>query len=135
VEVFCDKWSTKFHSVSAYFPWINGLIEGMNRILLYILAQLCAPDVSEDGWCLMTKYNLPKQWPKHFPTTIRILNSRILLSIKFTLKEVLFGMPVNTRPTLVADTIVPFTLEDTAIHMVYMEQQCSMDMPAMLSMC
>jgi hypothetical protein len=37
VQDFCDKWGTKFHSVAAYSPWINGLVEGMNKLLLYIL--------------------------------------------------------------------------------------------------
>jgi transposase InsO family protein len=123
VQEFCDKWGTKFHSVAAYSPWINGLVEGTNKLLLYILARLCAPDVGEDGWRSMTKDDLPKQWPKHFPTAIRILNSRILPSIKFTPKEILFGMPVNTKATPVADAVRPFTVEDAAIHMVYAEQQ------------
>ncbi|KAJ7312377.1 hypothetical protein DFH08DRAFT_973458 [Mycena albidolilacea] len=71
----------------------------------------------------MTKDDLPKQWPKHFPTAIRILNNRILPSIKFTPKEILFGMLVSTRTAPVADTIGLFTVEDVAIHMVYVEQQ------------
>jgi hypothetical protein len=60
---------------------------------------------------------------KHFPTAISILNSRILPSIKFTPKEILFGMPVNTKATPVADTIRLFIAEDAAIYMVYAEQQ------------
>jgi hypothetical protein len=122
VQDFCDKWGTKFHSVGAYSPWINGVVEGMNKLLLYILVRLCTPNVGEDGWHSMTKDDLPKQWPKHFPTAIRILNNRILPSIKFTPKEILFGMPVNTRTTPVADAIGPFTVEDAAIYMAYMEQ-------------
>ena len=48
VDKFCSKWGGKYHVVAAYSPWINGLVEGTNRILLYILACLCAPDIGED---------------------------------------------------------------------------------------
>jgi hypothetical protein len=71
----------------------------------------------------MTKDDLPKQWPKHFPTAICILNNRILPSIKFTPKEILFGMPVNTRAMPVVDVVRPFTVKDAAIHMADVEQQ------------
>ena len=50
VKEFCNKWGGKHHVVAAYSPWINGLVEGTNKILLYILAHLCAPDIGEDGW-------------------------------------------------------------------------------------
>jgi transposase InsO family protein len=38
VKEMCDEWGIKHHVVAAYLPWINGLVEGMNRLLLYILA-------------------------------------------------------------------------------------------------
>ena len=40
VKEFCNKWGGKHHIVAAYSPWINGLVEGTNKILLYILACL-----------------------------------------------------------------------------------------------
>ena len=32
----CERWGTKLHTVAAYSPWVNGLVEGTNRLLLYI---------------------------------------------------------------------------------------------------
>ena len=38
VQQCCEKWGSRHHVVAAYSPWINGLVEGTNKILLYILA-------------------------------------------------------------------------------------------------
>ena len=38
VKQCCEKWGGHHHVVAAYSPWINGLVEGTNKILLYILA-------------------------------------------------------------------------------------------------
>ena len=38
VKQCCEKWGGRHHVVAAYSPWINGLVEGTNKILLYILA-------------------------------------------------------------------------------------------------
>jgi transposase InsO family protein len=35
---FCKKWGTETHVVAAYSPWINGLVEGTNKLLLYVMA-------------------------------------------------------------------------------------------------
>jgi hypothetical protein len=43
VETFCAGWGTKTHVVATYSPWVNGLVEGTNTLLLYILARLCTP--------------------------------------------------------------------------------------------
>ena len=40
VQQCCEKWGSRHHVVAAYSPYINGLVEGTNKILLYILAQL-----------------------------------------------------------------------------------------------
>lgn len=50
VENFCARWGTKMHIVAAYSPWVNSLVEGTNKLLLYILARLCTPELGEDGW-------------------------------------------------------------------------------------
>lgn len=58
VQQFCDTHGIKINLVSVYSPWINGLVEGANKILIYILACLCAPDVGEDKWCSVMKDTL-----------------------------------------------------------------------------
>ena len=74
VDDFCKKWGRKHNVVAAYSPWINGLVVGTNKILLYILVHLCAPEVGEDGWRAMEWNNLPRTWPDHFDEAIQILN-------------------------------------------------------------
>jgi transposase InsO family protein len=123
VQQFCDARGIKPHLVSSYSPWINGLVEGANRILIYILARLCAPDVGEDGWRSVTKDTLPDNWPAHFDEAIRIMNQRLLPSVKFSPKELLFGSVVNTPPTPIAVAATALTAEDASVHMAYVEQQ------------
>ena len=31
VRELCEKWGTDVHVVSAYSPWVNGLVEGTDR--------------------------------------------------------------------------------------------------------
>ena len=38
VRILCNKWGTKTHVVLAYSPWVNGLVEGANKILLHSCA-------------------------------------------------------------------------------------------------
>ena len=75
------------------------LVEGTNKILLYVLSRLCAPEVREDGWNSMTWTDLPKTWPDHFDEAIQILNWRILPALRFSPKELLLSLIVNTMPT------------------------------------
>ena len=37
----CERWGTKLYTVAAYSLWVNGLIEGTNKLLLYFLARSC----------------------------------------------------------------------------------------------
>jgi len=85
--------------VTAYSPWVNGLVEGTNTLLLYVLARLGAPEVGEDGWQATTWDKLPATWPDHFDKAIHILNWRILLALKFCPKEILLGLVVNMLKT------------------------------------
>jgi hypothetical protein len=42
VKEFCKEWRTDREVVAAYSPWVNGLVEGGNKILLHVLKRLCA---------------------------------------------------------------------------------------------
>jgi hypothetical protein len=88
----CKKWGSQHHVVMAYSPWVNGLVEGTNKILLYVLECLCAPEVGEDGWRAMNWVDLPKSWPDHFNKAIQILNWRILLVLKLSPKKLLLSL-------------------------------------------
>ena len=123
VRECCEKWGGRHHVVAAYSPWINSLVEGTNKILLYVLARLCAPEVGEDGWQAMNWTDLPKTWPEHFDEAIQILNWRILPALKFSPKELLLSLIVNTKPTpLEVSSSMP-TPNDFDIHMAYAAQQ------------
>ena len=109
--------------VAAYSPWINGLVESTNRILLYILAHLCAPDIGEDRWKTMKWDNLPRTWLDHFDEVIRTLNWRILPALKFCPKEIVLGLIVNTKPMPIEESTSLVTLVKIDTHMAYMAQQ------------
>jgi hypothetical protein len=98
-------------------------VERANKLLIYVLARLCAPDVGEDGWKSMTKDDLPKNWPLFFDQAIRILNAHLLLAVKFRPKELLFGRIVNTTETPIEVAATVFAEGDAAMHMAYMDQQ------------
>ena len=59
VHEFCAKWGTETHVVSAYSPWMNGLVEGANQILLHILKRLCSPNLREDDYKAIEWENIP----------------------------------------------------------------------------
>jgi transposase InsO family protein len=64
VRELCREQGTVPHVVAAYAPWVNGLVENTNKLLLHILKRLCAPELGEDdvnpgaGWD-----SLPRTWP------------------------------------------------------------------------
>jgi transposase InsO family protein len=123
VTEFCEASGTKTHIVSAYSPWVNGLVEGTNKLLIYVLARLCVLELGKDGWHKMTVNSLPRNWPNHFEEAIKILNSRILPSLKFSPKELLLGMVINTPKTPFDISTFPIQLNDLDTHMMYVAQQ------------
>ena len=74
VRELCEKWGTKTHIVAAYSPWVNGLVEGTNKLFLHILKRLCAPNLDNEEVKRMPMDDIPKHWPDHFEEAIRILN-------------------------------------------------------------
>lgn len=126
VTNFCTEWGTKHHVAPAYSPWVNGLVEGANKLLIYILARSCAPEIGEDGWHDMTADQLPRTWPDHFEWAITILNHRILPTLKFSPKEILLGMVVNTSNTSIADATAELAPTNVDTHMTYI---CGTTMP------
>jgi hypothetical protein len=123
VRAFCEQWNCKPHVVSAYSPWINGLVEGTNKILLHVLKRLCAPGLGEDEYEKMDWDTLPKTWPLHLDDAILALNTRILPSLKFTPKELLLGLVVNTPPTPLSVSSAKLTPDECETQMAYVAQQ------------
>jgi hypothetical protein len=123
VRTMCSKWGTNTHIVSAYSPWINGLVEGTNKILLHVLKRLCAPNLGEDECDTSRTADIPRSWPDHLDEAIRMINTRLLPALKFSPKELLLGLIVNTPITTTTEASQPTTPEDTATQMAYVAQQ------------
>ena len=97
VRELCDKWGTKTHIVSAYSSWVNGLIKGTNELFLRVLKQLCAPDLNDGETGSMPTDDIPRSWPDHFDEAIRILNWRLLPSLKFSPRDLMLGLIINNE--------------------------------------
>jgi transposase InsO family protein len=127
VRELCKRWGTKTHVVPAYSPWVNGLVEGTNKLLLHILKRLCAPDLNNEDPDRVSPEDLPKHWPDHLDEAIRILNWRLLPSLKFSPKELFLGLVINTKPAVVdnlpPNSESPVTDSDVALQMAYVAQQ------------
>ena len=123
VRDFCALWKCVQHVVSAYSPWINGLVEGTNKILLHVLKRLCAPDLGEDEYAEMDWDALLKTWPLHIDNAVLALNTRILPALKFTPKELLLGLVVNTPPTPLSISSAELLPTEVETQMAYIAQQ------------
>ncbi|GAV99844.1 retrotransposon-like family member (retr-1) partial [Lentinula edodes] len=125
VAALCAKWGTKQHFTPAYSPWVNGLVEGTNKILLHVLKRLCAPKLGEDSeeFMSMNWETLPDKWPEYLDEAVRIINNRILPSVRFSPNELLLGAVVNTRQTPVAEAASVLPIQDVAVQAAYVAQQ------------
>lgn len=123
VRVYCDSVGTKLHIVAAHAPWLNGLLEGSNGIVLNALKRSCAPGLGEDDYAQMKVEDIPSNWPDHLDDVVRNLNNRILPSLKYSPNELLLGLVVNSNGTEDPDTILPPTADEVAIHFALVEQQ------------
>ena len=123
VQALCKKWGTKTQVVPAYSPWVNGLVEGTNKLFLHILKRLCVPDLDDEDAEKLATDDIPKHWPEHFNEAIRALNWRLLPALKFSPKELMLGLVVNTKPTDTNDSTLPVTNNDTTSQMAYVAQQ------------
>jgi hypothetical protein len=115
----CSRWGTKLEICPAYSPWVNGLLEGTNAILLNRLKQMCAPDLGEDDY---TGMEIPANWPDHLEAAVRCINNRVLPNLKYSPNELLLGLIINTKPTLLTTASAPPTIEEIEMQMAYVDQ-------------
>jgi hypothetical protein len=99
VRDYCAQIGTKLHIVAAYSPWLNGCLEGTNGILFNALKRLCAPGLGEDDYAVMQAKDMPSNWPDHLDAAIKSMSDRILPALKYSPNELIFGLPVSSRPT------------------------------------
>ena len=123
VRDICKDWGTATHIVPAYSPWVNGLVEGTNKILLHVLKRLCAPELGITDETDTKPPNIPKNWPEYLDDAIQIINSRLLPNLQFSPKELLLGLVVNTPPTGTPTITEPMSTDDVTTQMAYVAQQ------------
>jgi hypothetical protein len=123
VKDYCKTIGCKLHIVAAYSPWINGLLEGSNGILLNALKRLCAPGLGEDDYAAMQVKDIPNNWPDHLDTAIKHLSDRILPALKYSPNELLLGLPVNSRRMDNPEVIELPSADEVAAHLALVEQQ------------
>ena len=114
----CTRRGTKLEICLAYSPWVNGLLEGTNVILLNRLKRMCAPDLGEDKY---TGMEIPANLPDHLEAAVRYIN-RILPNLKYSPNELLLGLVINTRPTSSTEASAPPTMEEVEMQMAYVDQ-------------
>jgi len=102
---------------------VNGLIKGANKILLHILKILCLPNLGEDDHNAVNWEDIPTSWLKYFNEAIQIMNWWLLPVLKFSPKELLLGLVVNTKPTNVDQSVLPIMDQDVSTQMAYVSQQ------------
>jgi hypothetical protein len=66
---------------------------------------------------------LPKSWPDHLDDAVYALNHRLLPSLKFSPKELLLGLIVNTPTTPIEDSTSTLRQSDIITQVAYVEQQ------------
>lgn len=65
---------------AVYALWVNGLVEGMNKLLLGRLWSMSALHLGEDDCRDVDPKILSAEWADHFKTAIEHLNGHILPS-------------------------------------------------------
>jgi hypothetical protein len=115
----CSQRGTKIEICPAYSPWVNGLLEGTNAILLNRLKRMCAPDLGENEYAGI---EVPAHWPDHLETAVRCINNRILPNLKYSPNELLLGLVVNTKPTPPSVISALPTTEEIETQMAYVDQ-------------
>jgi transposase InsO family protein len=69
VDTFCDDNNIQHITTAAYAPWVNGLVESTNNLLLSRLKRLCAPDLDEETGKIDPK-SIPHNWPDHLDEAV-----------------------------------------------------------------
>ena len=98
VKAWCEARSTTHHITVVHAPWINGLVESMNGRLLGCLCHFCNPAPYKHDNNTAHPEDIARAWPDHFDDAIQHLNECIIPAFKFSPKELLLGIVINTPP-------------------------------------
>lgn len=118
VSAYCAEHSITHITTPAYAPWVNGLVESSNKLILGRLKHLCSPDLDADPEDV-DPASIPRNWPDHLDEAIRSINDHIIPTLNAMPREILFGMqftPNTSSDTASAPT--PTTPDDVNTHFV-----------------
>ena len=124
VHNFCRDIGMHLHIAAAYSPWINGLLEQNNSILLNALKQLCRPSLGEVEYEKMVTKDIPKNWPDHLDTAIKHLTDHILPALKFSPNKLLLTIPTTIPPIVDPESINLPGDPKILLHLSIAKQQC-----------
>ena len=93
VDKFCTDNNVQHIVTPAYAPWVNGLVESTNNLLLSRLKRICTPDLDEEPG-QVDPNSIPWNWPEHLDKAVCAINDRIIPSLNASPREILFGMPL-----------------------------------------
>ncbi|KAG8981556.1 hypothetical protein FRB94_009447 [Tulasnella sp. JGI-2019a] len=91
VVEYCKEARIKHQTTSAYAPWMNGLVEGGNHILLGMMKCACAPNLNLDAAAAIDPETILRMWPDHLETIIAQMNDRILPAFRYTPHGIMMG--------------------------------------------
>ncbi|ETW78573.1 hypothetical protein HETIRDRAFT_103973 [Heterobasidion irregulare TC 32-1] len=109
--------------IAAYSAWVNGLVEGTNKILLGRLKRLCSPELGEDECTDVKPEDIPKNWPKYFDQVIEWLNNCILPALHHSPNELALGLVINTPKASPNTAEAPPSIAEVERQLAYTEQQ------------
>ena len=121
VDKFCTDNNVQHIVMPAYAPWVNGLVESTNNLLLSRLKRICTPDLDEEPG-QVNPNSIPWNWPEHLDEAVHAINDCIIPSLNASPREILFGMPLrpdssteppsSPQPLSSKDLDTHFTLSD-----------------------
>ncbi|KAJ7278711.1 hypothetical protein C8J57DRAFT_1034108, partial [Mycena rebaudengoi] len=116
IREICERLNIVKITTPAYAPFVNGLIENVNKLLIGHLKRKCCPDLDEAEYeGDIDPASLPGNWPDFFDECIAELNDRILPSTRFSPREVLFGLcmaPIHIPPVIPEEPSTPEEIDD-----------------------
>ncbi|KAF8715671.1 hypothetical protein RHS02_09979, partial [Rhizoctonia solani] len=98
VNEWADNQGVSIIHSPPHSPWVNGLIEDANRILIGRLRTSCAEDLGKSPGDPNRPPSPPtRSWPKFLQKAIRDMNDRILPSLGYSPRELLTGVLTADR--------------------------------------
>ena len=94
VDEFCTDNNVQHIVMPAYAPWVNGLVESTNNLLLSRLKRICTLDLNEEPG-QVDPNSIPWNWPEHLDKVVHAINDRIIPLLNASPREILLGMPLR----------------------------------------